>query len=288
MKKILASLDKFFFAPKPLWQLGLFRILTGLIMFYYMSDKFIEYREFLTPEGYHLPPLDDIYMIPFYFAPLQEASALALVTVFLITCLCFTIGLCTRISSPLLLALFFYISMLDTLSAFTINKVFIGSLLLLSFSRAGDALSVDNWLREKRGSPMKDTHCSGWIHRTLQLTILLSYLVAGLCKALPWKGHWLKSSEVLFSQMGGTFQTEIAFWMMNTIPMPLWALIQHGALAFELFAIVLFFTPALRRFAIYSGIAFHLVIAATMAMLLPFSLQFISFYVFFWDKERER
>ncbi len=113
----------------------------------------------------------------------------------------------------------------------------------------------------------------------LQATLILQYLAAGLAKA---GGDWLKSGDVLWSQVQGVYRTELAAWSLRHLPLWVWSVLQHLALAFELLAPVLFTVRRLRPLALVLGLGFHLVIALMMKDLIFFSLQMWTFYLLFW------
>jgi len=72
---------------------------------------------------------------------------------------------------------------------------------------------------------------------------------------------------------------------MQVTPAWGWTLQQYIALGFVLLAPILLIIPSTRWIAIVWGSGFHLIIALTMHMLLPFSLQMMGFYIFFLPRD---
>ena len=161
-----------------------------------------------------------------------------------------------------------YAQRVDDMSAFTLNKLYIGVYTLL-------ALAPGMWREPATGRLMQ----SAAPLRVLQATLILHYFAAGLAKA---GGDWFKGGDVLWSQVQGVYRTELAAWLLRHLPLWGWSVLQYLALAFELLAPLLFTVRRLRPVALVLGIGFHLVIALMMKDLIFFSLQMWTFYLLFW------
>lgn len=161
-----------------------------------------------------------------------------------------------------------YAQRVDYMSAFTLNKLYVGVYTLL-------ALAPGLWREAGTGRLMQ----SAAPLRVLQATLFLQYCAAGLAKA---GGDWFKGGDVLWSQVQGVYRTELAAWSLRHLPLWVWTAQQHVSLAFELLAPVLFTVRRLLPVAFVLGIGFHLVIALMMKDLIFFSLQMWTFYLLFW------
>ena len=162
------------------------------------------------------------------------------------------------------LAAVLYVSLVDPISAFTLNRLYIFTLLVLIVAPAGPTIAA-------------------WPMRMLQWTLLTHYFASGLCKSIH--GDWLKHQDVLWMQIQGLYMTDTAAWLVRTLPTWAFPLQQHLALGFELLAPVLLGVRRLRPLGFVLGIGLHLVVAVTMYQLIYFSLQMIAFYTLFIDTQ---
>jgi hypothetical protein len=160
-----------------------------------------------------------------------------------------------------------YVTGVDPISAFTLNRLYIVCLTILVLAPAA-----------------RNGHRIAWPLRVLQVTLIVHYVSAGWCKAFG--GDWLARSDVLWTQVQGLYRTDIAAWLVDVVPRGGWAAMQHVALGFELLAPLLFVVHRLRPVAFVVGLGMHLVIALTMYKLTYFSLQMACFYLLFVDADR--
>ncbi|MFY0537422.1 hypothetical protein [Nannocystis pusilla] len=166
-----------------------------------------------------------------------------------------------------------YVTGADRLAAFTINKIFLGGLLILALA---PPIVTD---AEGRASIR-----SAWPLRVLQFTLIVQLFGAGVCKVRY--GDWLAHSDTLWHQVQLNFMTDSAAWMVRTLPMSVWAGLQHLALVFELASPLLFTVRRLRPFGYAMGFGMFLTIAVTMRELVFFALQMCAFFVLFVDEAR--
>ncbi len=101
-------------------------------------------------------------------------------------------------------------------------------------------------------------------------------------------GDWLTHGDVLYTQVQGIFRTEVAAWMLRTLPVWAWTAMQWAALLFELEAPVLFTVRKLRPIAFVLGMGMHLMIALTMNHLIQFACVMWSFYALFITSDEWR
>lgn len=166
----------------------------------------------------------------------------------------------------LLFACALYALRVDYMSAFTLNKLYVGIFALLALSPGLFRDVGGRWLT------------SVITGRVIQWTLILQYFAAGLAKA---NGDWLKDGDVLLSQVLGVFRTEGAAWALNWLPEWTWTAQQQAALGFKLFAPLLFAHRRLLPVAVVMGFGFHFLIAVFMKDLIYFSLQMWTFYAMF-------
>lgn len=113
----------------------------------------------------------------------------------------------------------------------------------------------------------------------MQAALVLIYFVAGYSKCYP--GDWLKFSDVVYTHVQGFHRTDLAAWMIRTLPLWSWTVIQGATLVFEVFAPIWFYWRRTRLWAIAYGLQMHLGIALLMKGLIYFSAQMWTFYTLF-------
>ena len=257
---------EFWYAPVSAHRLAAFRAGLLYVLAAYTLAWAVNVDEWLTPAGYHpatgyyaprLPLLPEPLAIPFVVAYLGS-MALAL---FARKHLVRRVGLSGALAGAI------YVMQADPVSAFTINRLNVICLLVL-------VLAPPTFVRADDG-PVQ----AAWPLRVLQLTLLLQYLGAGVCKVVM--GEWAHSHDILWSQIQGFYRTDLAAWMVRMLPLWAFAAMQHMALAFEVAAPVLFAVRRLRPAAFVLGLGMHLLIALTMEKLIYFSAQMAVFYLLF-------
>jgi uncharacterized membrane protein YphA (DoxX/SURF4 family) len=140
------------------------------------------------------------------------------------------------------------------------------ALLVLMLCPSGAAWSIDAWQRRRRAraagdsANARDGWLPAWPVRLLQLQLGTIYLSTGLHKLLgeSWR------DGVALHYVLHDFTT--ARWGFSSLPLPNWFThaATYGTLAFELsFVLLVAFRPT-RRWALWSGVLFHLGIYALM------------------------
>lgn len=261
LRDLRARWDAHWYAPIPAIRLDAFRQVLLFSLVFYLGARFMFAAEWLTSAGFHPSPAADPSLAPgFPLLPAGLVPALAALTFGGLALAIF--GRLRRLATGLLLAIVVYVSLVDPISAFTLNRLYMFTLLVLLIAPAGPSIPA-------------------WPVRMLQWSLLTHYLASGLCKSLH--GDWLTHGDVLWMQIQGIYMTDAAAWMVRTLPTWTFALQQHLALGFELLAPVLLGFRRLRPLGIAIGVGMHLLVALTMYQLIYFSLQMIAFYALFLD-----
>jgi hypothetical protein len=203
IQKVRAKWNEFFFEPTSPATIGLFRIVFGLVILVSLIGKF-PFRELFYGENGIVSYETMTHFFPkhpfFYFRWVPEADpglmiyflAIMLATVSLI------FGFFTRVSSILV---FLGIISLSNRNFFVDNAgddfMRINALILM-FSEAGAAFSIDRWIRRKRGLegealPLK----SPWAQRLLQLQLAYLYCDTFYLK-LPGEG-WRDGTALYYA-----------------------------------------------------------------------------------------
>ncbi len=271
-----ARWDRFWHAPMPAIRLEVFRQALLLALFAYLLHRFMFASEWLSARGYHPSPEVDRYNAP--QVPLLPADRVAWFGALMFGSL--ALAMMARLSwvrrpaTWLLLGCVLYASLVDPISAFTLNRIFMFALLVLALAPAP---------REpERGEP--GLMLPAWPVRLLQTNLLLHYLASGVCKAV--QGNWLVEADLLWRQMQEVFMTETAAWLVRSLPRWAFTAQQGLALRFEILAPILIGVRRLRPIGITMGIGMHIFIAVNMKLLIYFSLQMICFYALFIDGRR--
>jgi len=263
---------EFVFGPVDAGRLVAFRVLFGATLLYYVAFRWRYAAEWLTAAGYHpsggasggfqqAVPLLPAAALP-WFGVAYFAAIVALV-----------LGVKPRLAIwPVLLGTA-YVTAADRLAAFTINKIFLGGLLILALAPPIVA-----------GPEARPTIRSAWPLRALQFTMIAQLFGAGVCKVRY--GDWLAHGDTLWHQVQLNFMTDAAAWMVRNVSMPVWTGLQHLALAFELASPLLFTVRRLRPLGYAMGFGMFLTIALTMRELVFFALQMCAFFVLFVDEDR--
>ena len=260
--KLRAGWERYWYGEVSSVRLDAFRQALLYTLAFYMLARWMYASEWLTAAGFHPTRAADPAHAP--GVPLVPEAWLPAFGVLLFGSIALVIfGKLRRAATWVALAMVMYVSMADPISAFTLNRLYIFTLLVLAVAPAGERIPA-------------------WPIRMLQLNLLTHYFASGLCKALH--GDWLRFDDVLWMQIQGLYMTDIAAWMVRTLPAWAFALQQHAALGFELLAPLLLGVRRLRPLGFLIGIGMHLLAAVTMYKLIYFSLQMIAFYALFLDE----
>jgi len=264
VRRLAECWNDFWYGPMPAIRLAAFRqgILYTLAL--YMLARWMHAGEWLTVAGFHPSLRADRVNAP--QLPLLPPALLPALGIALFGSIALAIfGWLRRPATIVALLLVVYVTLADPISAFTLNRLFILSLLLFALAPA----------------PGPDDTMPAWPVRVLQLTLVVHYATSGVCKAL--RGDWLTSSDVLWAQLQNIYMTDAAALFVRLTPTWAMTLLQHVALGFELLAPLLFGVRRLRPLAIVIGLGMHVMIAVTMYQLIYFSAQMMCFYLLFLD-----
>ena len=180
------------------WLPGEPALLLGLALYLalYLAARFSHAEEWLTALGFHPSPAADpanVSTVP--LLPATMTTGLGIVTFAALGLAIF--GRMRRLALGVTLAAVLYVSLVDPISAFTLNRLYIFTLVFLILAPTG-------------------ANISAWPVRMLQWSLLTHYFASGLCKALH--GDWLKYQDVLWMQIQGLYMTDAAAWLVRTLP----------------------------------------------------------------------
>ena len=274
LRAVWRGWDRFWYAAIDPSPLALFRQAFAWTMLIYFIAWARDAGEWLTAAGYHPPLALDAENGP--QLPLLPEAALPFVGVFFFAALlAYIFGFARKFVVWILLAAAIYTLFVDPISAFTINRLFVIGLIVLAVAPEPEPPA--------EGEPASQV---AWPKRMLQVTVVAQYFASGLCKTL--NGDWWGGEDVLFVQVQGFYMTDVAAWLVRTLPHWTWTVQQELALWFELLAPLLFGVKRLRPLAFVLGLGLHLIVAVTMHQLIYFSLQMACFYLLFIPPEWAR
>lgn len=160
-----------------------------------------------------------------------------------------------------------YVLYADTPSAFTLTRLNIVVFAILATAPPAWQNTEGSW-RQSVG-PV----------RLLQSLLIHMYFFAGIAKTAH--GDWLKHEDVILTHIQGFYRTDLAAWLVRTMPSWYWGVQKWLSLGFELLAPLLFGIRRLRSLGILLGLGFHLTIATCFWSIWPFALHMVTYYVLF-------
>lgn len=225
------------------------------------------------------------------FDPANPHLLMALFVIFFLASICLVLGYKTRLAAIVSFILYSSLYHRDPFlfnSGDTYMRV---SCFWLIFSAAGQALSLDSWLENKRKGlvdPMftdfKYAPVSMWAYRLLQLQLALVYLHTMVCKF--WGPVWYDGTAVYYSsRIEDLIRVKLPYVFEN-----LWTinLLTWGTLILETGLFTLIWIKELRYYVIACAIIFHLIIDLHMNIPLFEWEMIISYVLFIEAKHLER
>lgn len=241
----------------------------GWTLLAYVAFWARNYREWLTPEGFHPSAAATATQSP--AMPLVSAEvAVVLGLVFFGALAAFLFGYKRRLTAAAVWLGCVYTLLVDPIASFTINRLYV-----ICF---GIFVLAPEPIQAEEGHSPRELQLA-WPTTMLTILVLVHYFAAGLCKV--FHGSWAAYSDVLWVQIQGVYRTDLAAWMVRTVPQGGFEVLQHTALWFEILAPLLLGIRKLRPVGVVLGLGLHIVVALTMQHLIFFSAQMMAFYVLF-------
>lgn len=291
LNKAIQRLLQFCFGPVDPIRLDVFGRVYSVTFLIYMIGRFVHAKEWLTDYGFHLTNEDKKFWHPDLFPTMPTWMIIPFGILLFGSILLHIIGWKPRVIIWVVFALAVYVQLVDILSAFTLNKLYILGYFVLAVG------SLWNTYQSK-SEEGKINLVSAWPMRVLQFTILIQLGTAGLCKV--FHGDWIDlpmlwqhmigkgvegqswvNQNVLWSQIQGVYSTEFSGFLLRILPKWMWSIQQHLALFFEVFAPLLIGIKKIRWVGFIMSAGFMLVIALTMYELTYFMLQLAAFLILF-------
>ena len=190
-----SRLESFFFRPSSVYPLAVCRLIFfGWLFLWYLRFDFTAIA-YYPPEIWR--PLHLLRWLRLDFIPSESALA----TVQLIwkgSLFLACIGLLSRLSAGVACALGAYLLVL-THSFYKINHsdgLLVLAMLVLAFSRAGDALSIDALLRRRNASPPAASGEYTWPFQAIRLAWVCLFFGSGISKLLVGGLDWMFTNNL--------------------------------------------------------------------------------------------
>lgn len=286
----LQRLDDHWFGPVPAWPLASFRIAFTTVLILYYTDRLLHLQELFGDSPARLPDLamDEasqyFFVQSIHWGALPDTIAVGLAVVFYAAAFGLLLGRFARTSAAVLALWMTFRLIFDWPSGFSIDRSSVLVLTILAASPCARVLSLD---ARRDSQPLTQVRISAWGTRTLQWLLMSWYVMSGIAKL---SGAWSLSDPdpVLYSQLQGWYQNDLAFWALTHLPQTFFLVLQQVSLLFELYAPLLLIPNRIRPFGMLIGIGMHVSVAATMLKLWYFSAEMLCFYLLFLPLHRSR
>lgn len=284
LKSLAASWNRFFFAPESPLPIAVFRIVYGALVaitLLLLSPDWLNWygtHAWVSPATMHrLEPGTRINL--FALLPQSDAWICAFLILVLAAAICLSAGFLTRLSSVIV---FLGLASIDQRNLYILHG---GDTFLrlagffLMFAPAGAALSVDRWLRMRRGKP--DTALipiRPWAQRMIQFELSLLYFAAFWWKAqgTPWVQGTALGYVYHLDELR-RFPVPDFFMNPTMISLETW-----GTLALEFSLGVLIWFKDIRYYLLAVATVFHLAIELTLNIPM-FEWDVLAGYLLFID-----
>ena len=272
VREIADEWRSFWFKPADPFTLGMIRVLTGLMLTYNLLVWGLDLEAFFGVNGLQpLVAVNALYSgtnvlsfwtyVPAEWLTTVHYSCLAIAILF-------SFGLFTRATSLLAFAITVSYSQRVPIANFGLDQILGLLCLYLAIGPSGAALSVDNWLRNRR---LRQNGLKPSIHRSsaaqmtlrlIQIHICVIYFWAGFAKL---KGDSWWTGEAMWQVIANMeYQTTDLTWMARVPWLPY--LFAHATVAWEVFFCVLVWNRKLRPMMLAIGTAMHVGIGAFLGM----------------------
>jgi uncharacterized membrane protein YphA (DoxX/SURF4 family) len=269
-RRVAGGWNTFWYTPADPALLGIIRILVGSMLLYTHGIWGLALDDFFGPSGWISRDLVDVvendqlvYSFWWLVPPgwLWAAYALAMTALF-----CFTIGLLTRFTSVLALAVVISFAHRVPEALFGLDKISGVLTFYMAVGPSGAALSVDRWLARRKqaraSSPPHGSALANFTLRLIQVHMCIIYLFAGLAKLQGpawWTGQamWLAFGNLEYQSLDMTW---LAWhpWMVEFLT--------HLTALWELSFCVLIWIPLLRPLELALSLVMHLGIGLCLGL----------------------
>jgi hypothetical protein len=269
-RTVAGGWNTFWYRPADPALFGIIRILVGSMLLYTHGVWGLALDDFFSPDGWISRDLVDLvqrdqpaYSFWWLVPPrwLWPAYALAMAVL-----LAFTVGLWTRVTSVLALAVVISFAHRVPEALFGLDKISLILTFYLAVGPSGAALSVDRWLARRKhgpeGAPPRGSIGANFALRLIQVHMCIVYLFAGLSKLQGpawWTGQamWLAFGNLEYQSLDMTW---LAWhpWMVEFLT--------HFAAVWELSFCVLIWVRLLRPVVLVVSLVMHVGIGLCLGL----------------------
>lgn len=282
LAQLLNVWNRFWFELRSPLPVSVFRILYGIhilffglmiapdLLVWYLPTGILSipaYRDWLGSERFSA----------LFWMPQNEWSVYAVFALLMISAVTLTVGFCTRTSNLVLVLMLVSLHNRNLLILNSGDGLLRLMGIYLLFSSAGQALSIDNWIKRRAGKTVPAL-APIWAQRLMQLQICLVYMHSFFAKLLG--ETWFEGTAVYYAlQLRDFYRLPIMpllgqLWMFK--------MLTWGTLVIELFMFTLVWIRELRYYILAAAVALHLGIELTMNIP-QFEILMISSFVLFID-----
>jgi hypothetical protein len=286
-------LSQLWFPAMPATRLAAIRIATGLFAFWYVAQRYSMLLGVAATEPFYFQPLGGVWWLR---QPLSVGAFEAIMVVALAANLAFIAGWRYRISGPLYGVLL--LVLLSYRNSWTMiyhsDNAMVLHILILAFTGAADAWSIDAWLQSRRlarkaetAKPLYDWHY-GWPVQLICAVTVSGYFLAAIAKLAGDLGWWWTSGESLRGQVAadairkallGANPPELAFFLYDHLW--IFALVGVASMLVELGAPLALLDRRLGMFWALNAFAMHWGIFFVMGITFRYQLAGLIFLAFF-------
>jgi uncharacterized membrane protein YphA (DoxX/SURF4 family) len=259
---VVARFDELLGRPVSMRSLALLRVLIGPIVLLHL-------RPFLL-DAWHGRIYRDVFFEPYaaWYPELPRGAYVALLWLAAVAAVAMSLGVLTRLATAATVAIVTYNFFLST-TMFHNNRAYLVIVLgVLAVAPCGRELSLDAWLRRRRGLPALDTRAPAWPLWLLRFECVAVYAASGTSKLLDpdWFGGtvpWQRVVQARAELDGGP----LPGWLLSILyDRDFYTGAAKVVVLTELFIAVGLWWRGSRYAAVWVAVVFHLTIQASAAV----------------------
>ena len=283
IRRLLARGRAWVSAPQPVERLAFSRLVLPLAILGFLAARIAHPDHWLSPVGFRVPDLHGDWRQPLYLPPIAPWAARSVAVFIVVAGLCLAAGLFSQPAAAAFALLVAYVTLADRLEAFTVTKLAPVLTLALFLSPCGARYGLDAWRHRRRRSDLPlSTHVPGGVVRFFQVFLAVMYSGAGIAKL---RGGWL-SENVLWSHLHDSYQTQLSWRLVHSLPGSAWQLLQYATLVFEIGAPLWLALRWTRTAAMVAGLGMHALIGLMFGPVLWFALLMAGLLIGSYAPER--
>jgi hypothetical protein len=261
--------------PQHALRVEILRIGAPLAILGFMTSRVSYADEWLGDAGFRVPDLGFAdYRQPLFIPSLPAWAAWSVALVLVASGLMVAVGWRPQRAAIAFALTTAFAALSDRLAAFSVSKMAPMVAITIALSPCGARLSVDAWLRRRRGDRTKrPVRVASGAIRFVQVLLPTIYSASGIAKM---RGDWLSHSHVLWTHLHDTYQTSFTLLVANVLPPAAWTFLQGLTLLFEVGAPLWFGYARTRTFGLVLGLGMHAMIGLMFGPVRYFAMLMMS------------